>query len=138
MLALFAGRVLDFPGADPIRTAWLADGSLRRVSPEARADLRLGLALLENGLSGLLTRGSWRLFSELEDTAKDEAIRRWGHSDQNQLRGASNALRKLCLAVHYAELQNALATGYPGPPLDKPEPAPITARGAIAAPWRPR
>lgn len=133
VLAVVAGRVLPFAGTDPVTVAHGVDASLRYATPEAQDDLRLALGVLENGLSGLLTRGSATLFSELDPAAQDAALRRWGDSPLALLRGATDAIRKLCLGQHYARLENAVATGYPGPPLDKPEPPPIAARAPLAS-----
>lgn len=135
VLAVFAGRILPFEGADPLEIAHGVDMSLRYATPEARSDMGLVLGLLENSLSGLLTRGQATLFSELSPEAQDEAIRRWGNSPVETLRAATNALRKLCLGVHYATLENARETGYAGPPLDKPEPSPMAARAPLSRPW---
>lgn len=136
VLAVFAGRILAFEGAEALEVAHGVDQSLRYATPEARADTGLILGLLENALSGLLTRGQATLFSELTPEAQDLAIQRWGGSSIEILRAATNALRKLCLGVHYAVLENARDTGYPGPPLEKPEPPPIAARAALSRPWR--
>lgn len=136
VLVLFAGRILPFEGADPVAVAHGVDQSLRFATPEARRDLGLVLSVLENGLSGLVTRGSATLFSELSDVDKDEAIRRWGASPSPLLAGATNALRKLCLGVHYATLEHSAELGYPGPRIPKDEPKPIAAREPLSAPWR--
>lgn len=135
VLAVFAGRILPFEGADPIWVAHRVDGSLQYATPEAQADLQLVLGVLENALSGLLTRGQATLFSELTAEGKDLAIQRWGHSSVAMLRGATNSLRKLCLGNFYAPLENAKGIGYPGPPFSKPEPAPVTARGRLSKPY---
>jgi hypothetical protein len=138
VLALFAERVLAFEGSDPVAVAHGIDAGLRFVSPEAQEDTRLILAVLENGLSGVLTRGSMTLFSELTPEGRDAAILRWGSSSVELLRGATNSLRKLCIGTHYASLAASRALGYPGPPIAKPEPPPITARGALSSmPWQP-
>ncbi|MCK6547669.1 hypothetical protein L6R52_17595 [Myxococcota bacterium] len=138
VLALFAERILAFPGSDPLTVAHAIDANLRFVSPEAQADTRLILAVLENGLSGVLTRGSATLFSELTPEGRDAAIERWGTSSIAMLRGATNSLRKLCIGNHYAPLAASKELGYPGPQLAKPEPPPITARGPLSSmPWQP-
>lgn len=137
VLAIFAGRVLNFEGADPVAVAHGVDSSLRYATPEARSDLGLVLGVLENALSGLVTRGQATLFSELSPEAQDEAIRRWGRSSILLLRAATAALRKLCLGVHYAPLSACAEIGYPGPQIKK-SPAPqIVARAPLSSPWRP-
>lgn len=135
VLVAMAARIVPVEGADPVQIAHDVDASLRYTTPEAGADTRLVLAVLENGLSGLLTRGSATLFSELTPEGRDEALRRWGDSSIAMLRGATNSLRKLCLGVHYASLEHARALGYPGPIFEKPDPGPLSARAAISKPF---
>ena len=136
VLAVVAGRVLVFPGADPIDVAHRVDAVLRYATPEARSELDLALALIENALSGLLLRGSATLFSELEPEAQDRALERWGRSSIAQLRGAVDAIRKLCLGAHYAPIAAQAEVGHPGPPVDPPKPAPISPRAPLSPPWR--
>lgn len=138
VLALVAGRVLPFEGADPLEVAHGIDGALRYASPEAQHDLQLVLAVLENRLSGLLTRGSATLFSDLTAEGRDEALRRWGDSPVAMLRGATNSLRKLCLGTFYAPLAHAKAIGYPGPFFEKPPAPPIVANGPLSPPYVPK
>lgn len=137
VLVTFAETVLAVPGVDHRELAHAVDGALRFVSPEAQQDLNLVLAVLENGLAGVFTRGSLTLFSELTKEGRAEAIRRWGDSPIALLRGASNSLRKLILGVHYAPLEHSEAIGYPGPPFGVPEPEPIDPRGPLSKPWSP-
>lgn len=137
VLAVVAARVLAFDGADPVRVAHGVDQSLRHATPEAQAEFRLVLGVLENALSGLLTRGHATLFSALSPEAQDLALNRWGSGAIAPLRGAAQAMRKLCLGVHYAPLSAAAAVGYPGPSLKKPRPAPIESRQPLSPPWTP-
>lgn len=136
VLVRFAERILPLEPADPRWVAHEVDGALRYASPEAQADLRLVLGVLENSLSGVFTRFNATLFSELDADARDIAISRWGDSPVAMLRGATNSLRKLCLGAFYAPLGHAKAIGYLGPPFDKPRPKPIEARQPLSAPYR--
>lgn len=138
VLAVFAARILPIAPADPVQIAHDVDASLRYAAPEAQEDLRLVIAVLENGLSGVFTRGSATLFSELDAEGRDLAIERWSHSPVAMLRGATHALRKLCLGVFYAPVENAKAIGYLGPHWDKPIPWPIEARKPLSPPYQPK
>lgn len=135
VLALFAARILPIGPADPVKIAHDIDASLRFTSPEAQADMRMVLGVLENALSGVFTRYSATLFSELDDEGRDFAIRRWGSSPVSMLRGATASLRKLCVGVFYAPLDHAMAIGYKGPPFEKPAPPPIEARKPLSPPY---
>lgn len=137
VMTAFAETVLALPTADPRQIAHGIDESLRYATPEARNDVGLVIGVLENSLSGLLTRGSLTLFSELTPEGRAEAIRRWGESSVSLLRGASNSLRKLCMGVHYAKMENAKELGYLGPPLSKPDPGPMEPRKSLSKPWTP-
>lgn len=135
VLVAFAEPVLPVPGVDYREIAHLIDGSLRFLAPEAQSDINLALGVLENSLAGVFTRGSMRLFSELTPEGRAEAIHRWGDAPATMLRGASNSLRRLVLAVHYAPMANSKEVGYPGPPFDPPDPGPLEPRRAISKPW---
>jgi len=138
VLALVAGQVLPFEGADPIEVAHGVDEALRYASPEAQHDLQLVLSVLEYRLSGLLTRGGFTLFSELTPEGRDAALHRWGDSSVSMLRGATNSIRKLCLGTFYAPLEHARAIGYPGPVFEKPSPPPIVDDGPLSPPYVPK
>ncbi|MEO1480662.1 MAG: hypothetical protein AAFU77_01055 [Myxococcota bacterium] len=126
--------VLALPNVDAREIAHRIDESLRYATPEAQDDLGLVLGVLENSISGLLTRGSLTLFSELTAEGRAAAMRRWGDSPVALLRGASISLKKLAFGVHYAVMENAHEVGYPGPPFTPPDPGPIEARKPLYRP----
>jgi hypothetical protein len=132
VLAAVAARALAGTTASPVEIAMRVDAALRYARPEVRKDLGDALALLENALGGLLTRGTARPFTQLDEKEQDEALHRWRDSRLVLLRSAYHGLRKLCLAAHYATPAGWPETGYPGPSIPKPEPPAITARGALA------
>lgn len=138
VMVAFAEVVLALPDVDAREVAHRIDESLRFATPEAQDDLGLVLGVLENSLSGLLTRGSLTLFSELSPEGRADAVLRWGDSSVALLRGASNSLRKLVLGVHYAVMENAKEIGYAGPPFALPDPGPLEARKPISKPWSPK
>ena len=133
VLAAVAARVLAGTTASPVDVAMKVDGALRYASPEAQKDLSSALLLLENALTGLLLRGRPTPFTELDEAGQDAALHAWRDSRLTVLRGGYHALRKLCLAAHYATPAGWPDTGYPGPSIPKPDPAPIEARGPLHA-----
>ncbi len=137
VLVAVAARMVSAPEKDPVAVAQAVDLALAFQSPEARGDINRVLALLENGLFGLVTRASPRLFTELDPEQQDRALASWQTSRLTLLRGAFTALKRLCLGAHYASLENARSIGYPGPPFEKPAPAPIVADQPLSSPFVP-
>ena len=131
VLVAVAARVCMGTTAQPLQVAHAVDVALTHTFPEARADLNLVLGLLENALPGLLLRGSPRPFTLLTEEGQDRALLAWRDSKVTELRGAFHALRKLCLASHYATPRSWPEVGYGGPLIFKPEPPPMTATGAL-------
>lgn len=135
VLAVAATRVVIAPDVDPPAIAHGADLALRFATLEAQGDVRLALNLLQNGLSGLIMRRSASLFTDLDPEAQDRALERWLESPSAMIRGAANAIRKLCFAGYYAPLAAAKNTGYPGPLFEKPDPGPIEPFLPLSAPF---
>lgn len=131
VMAAVAARVLAGTTASPSDIAMKVDAALRYTSLESRKDFNSALMLLENALAGLLFRGKPVPFTELEEAAQDAALLGWRDSRLVLLRGAYHAMRKLCLAAHYATPAGWPDTGYPGPSIPKAEPPSITARGPL-------
>lgn len=130
VLVAVAARVLARTTADPLSAAHGVDTALAFAPPEVQKDLGLALGLLENALVSLLTGGPPTPFTMLKEADQDAAFARWGSSRIALLRSAYQGLRKLCLAAHYATPAAAAALGYT-PPIPKPEPSAISARGAL-------
>lgn len=133
VLVALAARVLAGTTASPSDIAMKVDQALRYTSLESQKDLNAALMLLENALTGLLLRGKPSTFTELDEKAQDAALYGWRDSKLVLLRSAYHALRKLCLAAHYATPAGWPDTGYPGPSVPKAEPAAITERGPLVA-----
>lgn len=131
VLAAATARILNGTTANPGEIAHRVDEALRFTFVEARADVDRLLGLLENALGGLLLRGSAKPFTLLTEAEQDAALTSWRDSDVALLRGAYQALRKLCLAAHYSSPDAFTEVGYGGPSLNKPAPPPITARGSL-------
>ncbi|MBM4280596.1 MAG: hypothetical protein FJ137_07480 [Deltaproteobacteria bacterium] len=127
VLVAVAARVLKGTTANPVEIAHRVDEALRYATPESRSDLADVFGLLENGLTGLMLRGQPRPFTLLDERAQDEALLAWRDSRVGLLRGAYHALRKLCLAAHYATPSSWAEVGYGGPAILKPEPPPLAA-----------
>jgi hypothetical protein len=125
VLVAVAARVLKGTTAQPVEIAHRVDEALRFATPESRKDLANVFGLLENGLTGLLLRGQPRPFTLLDERAQDAALLAWRESRIGLLRGAYHALRKLCLAAHYATPSSWAEVGYGGPAIPRGEPPPL-------------
>jgi hypothetical protein len=101
-LVAFAGRVVTPRGADPVEIAHGVDALLACAPQEAAADFNQALGLLESAAAGLLLDGRMVPFTRLGGPAQDAAIEAWRHSHLGARRAGYQAMRKLCLAAHYA------------------------------------
>lgn len=133
VLVAVAARVLSGTTASPTDIAMKVDAALRYTSLESQKDMNAALMLLENALGGLFFRGKPSTFTDLDEKSQDAALLGWRDSKLVLLRSAYHALRKLCLAAHYATPQGWPDTGYPGPSIPKVEPPAITERGPLVA-----
>ncbi len=131
VLVAVAARVCKGTTANPIQVAHGVDAALQFTFPEARRDLDKVFGLLENAAAGLLLRGSARPFTLLDEAGQDQALMAWRDSSLVLLRGAYHALRKLCLAAHYASPGSWAEVDYGGPLVPKPDPPAITATGSL-------
>ncbi len=122
---------------DYIHLAHKVDEALMFASPSAQRDFPRVLALFDNALTAFLSRGDTRAFSTLPEDARAKALNEWRDSSFSLLRGGYHAMRRLILGTHYAELENAQAIGYPGPPFEKPEAPPIQPRLPLSPPFPP-
>jgi hypothetical protein len=132
VLVAVAARVLRGTSGSPLEIAHRIDETLRFAPPRAGRDLAMGLSLLENALGGVLVRGSATPFTLLDEGGQDAAFGAWRDSGLVELRGAYHALRKLCLAAHYASVDCFAEVSYPGPSLSKPTPPSLSARSPLA------
>ena len=114
-LVAFAARVVTAAGRDPIAIAQGVDQLLVAAPVETRSDLNKLLGLLDNALGALLLDGRLTPFSRLDDKAQDHALTQWRDSRLAVRRTGYQALRKLCLATHYAGEASWAALGYAPP-----------------------
>lgn len=137
VVAALAGVHVTVAGRDPVALAHSVDDTLRFQAPEQVRDLNRALAAFETGLFGLFTRGSLRTFTELPADAQRAAVRAWSEASVPLLAATCDSMRRLIVGAHYAQLDAAKATGYPGPPFDKPEPPPIARDQPLSPPFDP-
>jgi hypothetical protein len=123
VLVALAEVSLPCTRASAIEVAKRVDVALSYGPPRAQKDLKEGLLVIENALLGVFIRRQMTPFSALDTEGRATALAALRDSPSSTLRGAYHALRRLCAAAHYAGLQEAKETGYPGPPFAKP-PAP--------------
>jgi hypothetical protein len=118
-----------------VEHVYVLDAGLANLPPAVAADFIKIFGLLENGLAGLLTRGSATPFTLLDAAGQDAALGAWRDSPVALLTSAYNAIRKMTLGSYYADLARARAFGYLGPAFEKPGPGPELPRGPLSAPF---
>ena len=114
VLVAVAKRVLP-AGADPVLVAQGADSTLSRAAPEVQKDFGKLLMLFENALPGLLFDGRVLPFTRLSPESQDAVLRSWRDSKLALRRTGYQALRRICLAVYYADESSWPALGYTPP-----------------------
>ena len=114
VLVAIAKRVA--PGtADPVSVAEGVDALLRRAPVEVQRDFNKLLGLFENALPGLLFDGRVLPFTRLSPESQDAVLRHWRDSRLALRRTGYHALRRICLAVAYADEKQWPAVGYAPP-----------------------
>lgn len=116
VLVAVAKRVLP-AGADAASVAQQVDSLLSRAAPESQKDFGRLLMLFENALPGLLFDGHVLPFTRLSPESQDAVLLRWRDSKLTLRRTGYQALRRICLAVFYADEASWPALGY-HPPSD--------------------
>jgi hypothetical protein len=114
VLVAVARRVLP-AGADAIAVAQGVDSTLSRAAPEVQKDFGKLLMLFENALPGLLFDGRALPFTRLSPESQDAVLRGWRDSKLALRRTGYQALRRICLAVYYADEASWPALGYTPP-----------------------
>lgn len=138
IVAMVAERVVPATAEVKVNHEALArrvDDALSFASPLAQRDFPRLLALFDNALTGLLTRGSTAPLTALTPAAQTRALDQWRDSSVGVLRGGYQAMRKLVLGAYYADLAAARTTGYPGPPFNKARAADISPRQPLSPPF---
>lgn len=136
VLAAVIARVVPQATQDEVvELAMSIDETLTYTPETTRKEMNFGIRLLENGLAGLLSRGSATPFTLLSPEAQDEALRRWRDASVGPLNAAYHGLRKLTFGKYYQILAHSRPLGYPGPVFEKPDPGPIEPRGRLSPPF---
>ena len=115
VLVAVATRVVVAPGADPVQIAQNVDEALTYGVPDARKDFNGLLMLLESALAGLVLDGRPVPFTRMEGAAQDATLLAWRDSSLAMRRSGYHALRKLCLAAHWAQESSFASVGYAPP-----------------------
>jgi hypothetical protein len=117
VLAAAAARIVVAPGADPVTIAHAVDETLTFGPPEAAADFKKFLGLIESALAGLLLDGrSPKPFTRLDAAGQEAVLYQFRDSRLVLRRSGYQALRSLCLGAYYASESSWAVVGYPGPP----------------------
>jgi hypothetical protein len=114
VLVAVAMRVVP-PSVDAATVAQGVDDLLRRAVPEAQRDFNKLLGLFENALPGLIFDGRVLPFTRLSPESQDRVLGSWRDSRIALRRNGYHALRRICLAVAYANEASWPALGYSPP-----------------------
>lgn len=105
-----------FPGASDLDVAAGIDAFVAGLHPNAGAELKSLLRLLENAVVGLLFDGRGRPFTASTTEEQDATLRSWQHSHIQLRRSGLKVLRGLTSSVYYSDPLVYSNVGYPGPP----------------------
>lgn len=119
VLAAIAKRVVTAEGADAVAIAHGVDDALRFANAQTQGDIGALLMLFESALAGAVFDARVMPFTRLSPEKQDAVLDAWRRSRVDVRRTGYSALKRLCLAAHYAEPENWSAFGYP-PPLVYP------------------
>jgi hypothetical protein len=123
VLAAVAARLVPGPSAGPrwptaeaLDCAGKVDALLARIHPEAGAEFKQLLHLVENALGGLLIAGSPTTFTHAAPAEQDARLDAWRTSHLALLRSGYQAVKRLVHASYYSAPEVYALVGYPGPP----------------------
>lgn len=116
VVAAAAEAAVGDPAVNPVAVAHGVDAALAHSSAESQADIQALAQTLNSPVLGLLLDGRPRPFLALTVEERRAALMQWRHSRLPLRSSGANALRKLCVAAHYAQPSTWVAMGYPGPP----------------------
>lgn len=91
------------------------EARLEHAPPERVRELRLALSMLGSRAAGLLVSGMTVPFPRLSDARQDALLARWSTSPLIVARSVYQGVRRLALAVYYAQPESFAALGYLGP-----------------------
>ena len=104
------------PTAAALDIATRVDRQLARMHPADAAEVVQALALLENGLVGMVFGGGFRPFTQSTTGERSAVLAGWRESRVATLRTAYKAIRGLVVTAYYSHPGSYVASGYPGPP----------------------
>lgn len=120
ILAAVADRMIPaapgFLSAAQLQVPEQIDALLASLEPGVTKDVERALALVENGLVGLLLDRRPGAFTHLEPEQQDRVLATWRDSRWEFRRMVYQALHGLCMAVAYSSPEAYPSLGYPGPP----------------------
>jgi len=117
-LAVLARRILQGAPAAHESTETLVarcDARITALPAHKHRELETAIDVLSGRIGVCLAIGRATPFARLTDADQTRCLTSWGNSPIPQLRSAFQALRRLVLAVHYAQPDVAKAMGYAGP-----------------------
>lgn len=114
------------------------DARLHTLPEDKRHQVGRAIRLLASPLGGLLVGSRPVPFAALTPEAQAERLRRWIESPIGVVRSAVQSLRRLVMAVHYADPVVSRAIGYAGPETSPPAQVEVgTPREGERGAWSP-
>lgn len=104
------------PGATAVDVGSLVDAALVTAHDDAKQGVKLGLRIVESGLTGALFGERVRPFTALSGEDQDATLLRFRDSRVAIRRTLFKALTGLCAALYYGDERTWAGVGYPGPP----------------------
>jgi hypothetical protein len=105
-----------FPAASELGVALAVDKVLAKADPGLKEEIRLLLAGMESGLTGMLFEINPNSFTRSSPETQDAVLTSWKNSGIPLRRTAFKAMNLLCGAAYYASPKSFAAVGYGGPP----------------------
>jgi choline dehydrogenase-like flavoprotein len=112
-LAILRGAPGPDPSLPPI--AERVDARLHTLPADKRRQVGQAIRLLASPLGGLLVGSTPRTFASLTPEAQAARLNRWMLSPLGLVRSAAQTVRRLVMAVHYADPTASGAIGYSAP-----------------------
>ncbi len=107
---------LGLPSASELDVAAMADAMFARAEPDARQGLKLGLRIVESGLTGAVFFERVRPFTQLSGEEQDAVLLAMRESRVGLRRTLFGALTQLASSLYYGDPSVWASIGYPGPP----------------------
>jgi hypothetical protein len=113
---LCPGEPGRFPSASELNLTSLVEQRLGELEEDVRGQLKVGIAVFDNGLVYALAGEGVRPFTALSAEERARAVERWRFSGAGFRRTLYKGLASLVQSIYWSQPETQLAAGYPDPP----------------------